>query len=624
MLQTVRSTAYVLLVVLIGSGPTLGQIVVNTLDGGAVNYGNGACSLREAVENANSNSEGTSGDCATGGSVPDVIEFSVAGSIVLTSAIALEDTLHIDGPGADVLAVSGGGTTRLFTVSADASIEIRDITLRDGQAAAFSQGGAIRIPNGPVHLIAENVLFEANAAIRGGALYMLSGVTASISNSTFVGNVATESSGSGGGGAISFGGDDLEVVNTTFSQNVVFLNYGGGAIQATEGALTLDNATFVYNTAPFGAAAIALFATASLDYKNSVIAGNLATGTEDQSYADCWLDNGNIASHGHNILGIDTGCVVDASDIETNAVNTVVDMLADNGGDVPTHALAFGSPGIDAGETAGGGTGAGGCVSIAGPTIQSDARGEERAQGASMGGSVCDIGAYEAQTAPTGVQANLTVFLEGPYQGLGLMDDAIDIPVKHPFSDPMFDGTLLDYDGPESVASTSDTDLPDAVDWVLVALVAKGQMVAVQPAFVFIDGSVLTGDLTRPKFSGVATSSYSVVVAHRNHIPIQSATALDFSSGAGAHNFTTSMANAYSGGGDPMKMMGAFQFGMFACDANGDGLVTAPDFNIWNASTSAGESGYVAGDCNLDGIVTAPDFNIWNANTTAGAASQVP
>ncbi len=39
---------------------------------------------------------------------------------------------------------------------------------------------------------------------------------------------------------------------------------------------------------------------------------------------------------------------------------------------------------------------------------------------------------------------------------------------------------------------------------------------------------------------------------------------------------------------------------------------SAPPQIVWTA------------DCNMDGSVTAPDFNLWNANTTAGAASQVP
>jgi hypothetical protein len=99
---------------------------------------------------------------------------------------------------------------------------------------------------------------------------------------------------------------------------------------------------------------------------------------------------------------------------------------------------------------------------------------------------------------------------------------------------------------------------------------------------------------------------------------------VDFSSGSGTWDFTTAMTQAYSGGGSPMKDLGDGSFGLFAADNNADGNVTAPDFNQWNAETTAGATGYVRGDHNLDSNVTAPDFNLWNANTTAGAATQVP
>ncbi|HEY5564809.1 MAG TPA: hypothetical protein VIL33_04410, partial [Rhodothermia bacterium] len=98
----------------------------------------------------------------------------------------------------------------------------------------------------------------------------------------------------------------------------------------------------------------------------------------------------------------------------------------------------------------------------------------------------------------------------------------------------------------------------------------------------------------------------------------------DLSDGIASWDFTTAMAQAYTTGANPMKSLSGGRFGMFACDASVDGQVTAPDFNLWNASTTVGDTGYKQPDCNLDGQVTAPDFNLWNANTTAGAASRVP
>ncbi|MDX1530944.1 MAG: hypothetical protein R3362_05405, partial [Rhodothermales bacterium] len=55
-----------------------------------------------------------------------------------------------------------------------------------------------------------------------------------------------------------------------------------------------------------------------------------------------------------------------------------------------------------------------------------------------------------------------------------------------------------------------------------------------------------------------------------------------------------------------------------------DGQVTAVDFNLWSASTAAGETGYLFPDFNFDGQVTAVDFNLWSASTAAGAETSVP
>jgi hypothetical protein len=101
-----------------------------------------------------------------------------------------------------------------------------------------------------------------------------------------------------------------------------------------------------------------------------------------------------------------------------------------------------------------------------------------------------------------------------------------------------------------------------------------------------------------------------------------SSSAVSVSDGTGSWDFTTASTQAF--GASPMKNLGEGSWGLYAADGNVDGQITAPDFNIWNAATTAGATGYEPSDYNLDGQVTAPDFNLWNANTTAGAASKVP
>jgi CSLREA domain-containing protein len=61
-------------------------ITVNSdLDGAPAN--NGACTLREAIINANADNQSGSTDCAAGSRGPDVIDIVVTGTVNLTGAL---------------------------------------------------------------------------------------------------------------------------------------------------------------------------------------------------------------------------------------------------------------------------------------------------------------------------------------------------------------------------------------------------------------------------------------------------------------------------------------------------------------------------------------------------------
>ncbi len=49
-------------------------------------------------------------------------------------------------------------------------------------------------------------------------------------------------------------------------------------------------------------------------------------------------------------------------------------------------------------------------------------------------------------------------------------------------------------------------------------------------------------------------------------------------------------------------------------DANLDGVVDVPDFNIWNGNKFTTNAAWCKGDFNADGVVDVPDFNAWNGN----------
>ena len=147
--------------------------VVNTDD-------SGAGSLRQAIIDANDNPG------------PDEIQFAegLSGTIGLTTGqLAITDELTIDGPGADVLTVSGSGMSRVFLVEGT-TVTIDDITIADGLATDYG------VPESP----------ELAHIAAGGGLSNLSG-NVTLNNVHVTGNSTQNAFGAGGGASSSPSGD---------------------------------------------------------------------------------------------------------------------------------------------------------------------------------------------------------------------------------------------------------------------------------------------------------------------------------------------------------------------------------------------------------------------------------
>ena len=65
------------------------NLTVNNLTD-LVSPGDGQCALREAITNANTNSDASSGDCVVGADA-DTITFSVGGTVLLGSTLSVSD-----------------------------------------------------------------------------------------------------------------------------------------------------------------------------------------------------------------------------------------------------------------------------------------------------------------------------------------------------------------------------------------------------------------------------------------------------------------------------------------------------------------------------------------------------
>ncbi len=185
-------------------------ITVNNATDPANTSGNGYCTLREAIDNANSPGvDTTGGDCAVG-TGNDTINFSVSGTITLGANGTLpdiENTLTIDGTG-QTINVDGALQFQVLFVNSDATLTLNDLTIVHGNSGEASGGGIENLGT----LNVTNSTFSSNSAgTSGGGIYNVTTLT--VTNSTFSGNNA----GGSGGGIYNDG--TLTVINSTFSGN---------------------------------------------------------------------------------------------------------------------------------------------------------------------------------------------------------------------------------------------------------------------------------------------------------------------------------------------------------------------------------------------------------------------
>ncbi|MCD4697190.1 MAG: hypothetical protein K8S16_13215, partial [Bacteroidales bacterium] len=221
------------------------------------------------------------------------------------------------------------------------------------------------------------------------------------------------------------------------------------------------------------------------------------------------------------------------------------------------------------------------------------------------------------------IELDITVFLEGPYNGTNMntgLNDLSILPLFQPYNTAPWN-----YGGTESVPSIPDVNI---VDWLLVELrdapnavsATSATIVEQQASFLLNDGSLVGLDGSSIlSFNHSIIQSLFVVIWHRNHLGIMSANPITESGGVYTYNFTTPAGQAY--GTNAQKNLGGGMYGMFGSDANADGDVNINDKTNW--ANHAGTQGYNSGDFNLDSQINNPDKNdYWLPNV--GESSQVP
>lgn len=268
----------------------------------------------------------------------------------------------------------GGGGGLRFT-GTGAVVEILDSTI-SGNRAASAGGGLIAPGQGTVTLertrIVGNSAGNEGGTDEGGGGILSFGGTVKLSASSVTGNTA----GADGGGLallyMEYAPADSTIVNSTISGNG---GREGGGVMVSGGRLHVSNSTVAFNEATRRGAGISGDEyTETVELTSTIVSANSTGGQANQ----VWVFPKAIAGS-HNLID-NAGGAPATMPADTITQDPQLQPLADNGGPTPTHALAEGSPAIDAGTNSIG--------------LTSDQRGGVfvRAYGDGV-----DIGAFEVQ-----------------------------------------------------------------------------------------------------------------------------------------------------------------------------------------------------------------------------------
>ena len=361
----------------------LRPIIVDTVDD-VTDNGDGLCSLREAMTNANSDTKQWS-SCVSG-SGPDLIGFNLPSpaTIVLSGVLPqITTAMTIRGPGRDALTIDANAAGRHFIVNnADPSsfvdvslsgmtlinalaagaggslVSLENLVLSDmrfsNNEATVNPAGAVSVNEGSAQISDSEFINNAasNASNgRGGALRVAVNASASLTNSQFQGNDAATYGGAiavDGGGALTgsgllFSGNhadadggaldldgasatgDISATRFTGNTSVAF----GGGVSVREGAdLSLHRVTLDANHTDGVGGGASVRLNSTLDAENSTFSGNTAGNQGGGLYAGAPLTL--VALTGSTFFGNDAANLGEALRSSQATIGLVNSLLEDN------------------------------------------------------------------------------------------------------------------------------------------------------------------------------------------------------------------------------------------------------------------------------------------------------
>jgi len=265
--------------------------------------GNGVCTLRAAIEEANALLPG-----------PHTITLP-SGTYTLTLGhLEIHADLTITGAGAPTTIIEASlpdperpfRVFSIFSFIGDPSISvgISRVTIRNG----FANGAGGGIENVATLDLTDVFVTGNHAGDEGGGIRNLGTVT--LTRSTVSGNTVGIAGGIFNQRATGFTAGVVTITDSTISGNTAGAT---GGIENEGGVVTITNSTIRGNKVTSDLAVLAVGGIANfgqVDMKNTIIAGNLAPRIPECNNIDA-VSNvviGQINSLGHNLVGDNTGC----------------------------------------------------------------------------------------------------------------------------------------------------------------------------------------------------------------------------------------------------------------------------------------------------------------------------
>ncbi|MFI5366072.1 MAG: choice-of-anchor Q domain-containing protein [Candidatus Binatia bacterium] len=267
----------------------------------------GACTLRAAIEEANSSAGA------------DAVAIPAGHYVLRAGELDITDDLTVTGAGAPVTQIDGNGRSRVLHIASPANVTLSQLTIHRGLVTLqhLDSGGGLLIDEGATATLTDVAIAQNKASGTDGGGCVNAG-TATFTNVTFTRNQATNFA--FGGGCVNYGSATLTNVtfvrnqiigagsngggfdnagtatltNVTFTANKIAGTSGsGGGLSLDGGPTTLTNVTFTNNRASgvfASGGGLANQGTSSITLTNVIFTGNKATGPKSRG--------GGLSSHG--------------------------------------------------------------------------------------------------------------------------------------------------------------------------------------------------------------------------------------------------------------------------------------------------------------------------------------